>query len=588
MKAIRHMYQLLKPYWLQVSLSLLFLLTITGLQLVIPAIIQTVIDQGLMLNDASILIPAGLAVIGIGIARAILLFWQRFLSVWVADRIAFDLRNRMYDHIQRLSFSYHDFSQTGQLISRCIEDVNATNRFMGMGVIELIRVVLLIFGIAVLLFQANPFLALVALVPMLPLLLLTTSFGRRISKLFYAIDEAMGELSSRLQENVSGAQLVRAFAREPYEIERFNKANRDLYNTRVRTFSEFARLFPTTHLLVTFGTIGILWFGGQMVLRGELSVGELVAFNAYLLLMAQPAQQLAWTINMAGEATAGIRRIFEILEHEPAIATPPKAVKADDLSGKVTFEGVSFSYQGDDRKALEDINLSVEPNQLVALIGRTGSGKTSLINLIPRFYDVLDGAVKIDGYDVRELHLTALRRQIGIVLQTSLLFSDSVAENIALGRPDATDEDIVAAAKAAQAHDFILDLQAGYNTVVGERGITLSGGQRQRVAIARALIMNPRILILDDSTSSVDIETEHQIQQALDTLMAGRTTFVIAHRLSTVRSADLILVMDEGRIVERGRHDELLKNQGLYREIYDLQLKDQESYTVDLAAAAPH
>jgi ATP-binding cassette subfamily B protein len=340
--------------------------------------------------------------------------------------------------------------------------------------------------------------------------------------------------------------------------------------------SIFAWVMPTTHFLVASGTILILWFGGNMVLRGEMTVGEMVAFNSYLLLLAAPAQQLTWLVNAAGEAVAGLRRSYEILDLAPEIQTPADAVVLPTLQGRVEFERVSLHYPSQAIPALEDIHLCVQPNQLVALIGPTGSGKTSLVNLIPRFYDPSQGAVCVDGVDVRRADLDSLRRQIGIVLQSSLLFSTSVAENIAYGRPEASQEEIEAAARAAQAHEFIVQLPDGYQTVVGERGITLSGGQRQRVAIARALLMDPRILILDDSTSSVDTETERLIQQALDRLMEGRTTFVIAQRLSTVRRADLILVMQDGRILERGTHLELLERGGLYRQIYEIQLRQQE------------
>ncbi len=580
-----HLHKLLRPYWKQVGLATLFLLLITAGQLVIPVIVQRVIDIGLANADYGFLARAALLVLGIGAMRAVLFFWQRYLSVWIAQQVAFDLRNHLYDHIQRLSFTFHDRSQTGQLISRCIEDVSSTNQFMGGGIIEFARVLLLITGITLLLLVTNWKLAIIAMLPMIPLLMLTSRFGVRISKLFLKIDRALGDLSARLQENVTGAQVVKAFAREPYEIGRFEKANRKLYETRIETFAEFAKIFPTTHLLVTIGTILILWFGGLMVLNGELTIGEVVAFNAYLLIMAQPAQQFTWVVNMAGEAVAGLDRIYEVLDTPMDVSAPEKAARLGKLNGQVTFDNVSFRYQGESKYALRDIKLHVEPNQVIALIGPTGSGKTSLINLIPRFYDPVEGRVLVDGMDVRQASLPELRQQIGIVLQTSLLFSDSIAENIAFGRPSASDAEIVAAAKAAQAHAFIQELPQGYSTIVGERGITLSGGQRQRVAIARALLVDPRILILDDSTSSVDMETEHLIQQALDRLMEGRTTFVIAHRLSTVKRADLIAVIDGGRIVQRGTHNSLLEQEGLYREIYEMQLKDQEDFARALEAA---
>jgi ATP-binding cassette subfamily B protein len=319
-----------------------------------------------------------------------------------------------------------------------------------------------------------------------------------------------------------------------------------------------------------------------MVLNGQLTLGELVAFNSYVLMLSGPAQQLSWLVNAAGETSAGLQRTFEVLDLQPEIRTRPGSVTLPLLQGQVAFERVSFHYRGENAPALHDIDLEAQPNQVIALVGPTGSGKTSLINLIPRFYDISRGRVLVDGYDVREVDLKSLRNQIGIVLQTSLLFSATIRENIAYGRPEATLEQVIAAAKAAQAHDFILEMSDGYNTRVGERGITLSGGQRQRVAIARAILMDPRILILDDSTSSVDTQTEMLIQAALDRLMAGRTTFVIAQRLSTVRQADQILVLDKGRIVQRGRHTELLQQPGLYRLIYDLQLRDQERFQEEM------
>jgi ATP-binding cassette subfamily B protein len=313
-----------------------------------------------------------------------------------------------------------------------------------------------------------------------------------------------------------------------------------------------------------------------MVLRGEITLGAMVAFNGYLIMIAEPARQLVWLVNTGGEAAAGLKRSFDVLDLPSKIQSPPNAIVLPPITGRVEFSDVTFRYQGESNDALRDLKFTAKPNQIVALIGATGSGKTTLVNLIPRFYDVREGAVLVDGIDIRDVDLPSLRRQIGIVLQTSLLFSDSIRDNIAYGRPDASMDEIIAAAKAAQAHEFITEMPEGYDTVVGERGVTLSGGQRQRVAIARALLLDPRILILDDSTSSVDTQTEHLIQRALDRLMDGRTTFVIAQRLSTVRRADQILVLDQGEIAERGTHDDLLAQNGLYREIYELQLRSQE------------
>jgi ATP-binding cassette subfamily B protein len=393
-----------------------------------------------------------------------------------------------------------------------------------------------------------------------------------------------------------------------FEKDKFATVNRKLYDARVTIVSTWGVFMPTMTILVMFSTALILWFGGRMVVAGTLTLGEVVAFNAYLLLLAAPVQQLGFVVNSAGEAVAGGQRIFEILDLPEEIRSPASARPLSTLTGLVKFEDVSFFYRPfaplttdgntprtdpapasprapdrHTRAALHHVSFEAQPNQVIALIGPTGSGKTSLINLIPRFYDATDGRVLVGhsdgrGDDVKTVDLKALRSQIGIVLQTSLLFSTSLRENIAYGRVEASEAEIVAAAKAARAHDFILSLPQGYDTVVGERGLTLSGGQRQRVAIARALLMNPRILILDDATSSVDMQTEYLIQQALNTLMLGRTTFVIAQRLSTVKRADQILVLQDGRIVQRGKHDALVAGPGLYQEIYNLQLKDQEQF----------
>jgi len=566
----------LRPYFWQVLASLLMLLTLTGLNLAIPQIIQSVVDDGLLRGDTVYLVRSALLLFGLGVASALLGLGNRYVSEWVAAHVGYDLRNRMYDHIQYLPFSYHDHAQSGQLISRCIEDVRAIEKFAGSSIPELIRFVLLTLGILAVMVSANASLALIALLPMIPLILMTAWFGTRIGKLFFEVDKAVGEVSNRLQENVTGVQVVRAFAREEYEIKRFEEANKDVYRKWLYVIDEWAKIMPTTNWLITIGTILILYFGGQMVIERTLTVGAVVAFNAYLLMMAEPAQALTGLVNAGGEAAAGAQRVFEVLDTEPDIRSKKEAVVLSTLKGEVEFRNVSLKYQDENNHSLSDINVKVGQNKIVALIGPTGSGKTSLVNLIPRFYDVTAGSLLVDGYDVRDVELSSLRKQIGIVLQTSLLFSDTIRANIAYGRPDATEEEIVAAAKAAQAHEFIEGFTKGYDTIVGERGVTLSGGQRQRVAIARALLMNPRILILDDSLSSVDTQTERLIQAALDVLMEGRTTFVIAHRLSTVRRADMILVMDKGRIVEHGTHDELLSAGGLYKEIHDLQLVQRE------------
>jgi ABC-type multidrug transport system fused ATPase/permease subunit len=572
----------LKPYFWQILATLLMLLTLTGLNLIVPRIIQTVVDKGLVQGETSSLIRSALLLLGLGLGSAILSLGNRYGSEWVAARVGYDLRNRMYNHIQHLPFTYHDHVQSGQLISRCIEDVRAIERFAAGSLGDLIRFILLTVGILYIMLSANITLALVALLPMIPLIMMTAIFGTKIGALFFAVDIAVGEVSNRLQENVVGVQVVRAFAREDYEIKRFTDANQVVFKTWVKVIDEWSKIMPTTGWLTSISVILILWFGGQMVMSGVLTIGAVVAFNAYILMLAEPAQQLTGLVNAGGEAAAGAQRVFEVLDTKPAIQSSTEAVKLATLRGEVEFREVGLKYKDEKTASLSGISFRVRPNRIVALIGQTGSGKTSFVNLIPRFYDVTEGSVLVDGVDVREMDLVSLRSQIGIVLQTSLLFSDTIKGNIAYGRPDATMDEVIAAAKAAQAHEFIEGFTHGYDTIVGERGVTLSGGQRQRVAIARALLMDPRILILDDSTSSVDTQTEKLIQAALDALMEGRTTFVIAHRLSTVRRADMILVMDKGQIVERGTHDELLARGGLYKEIHDLQLIDHAKFAEEM------
>ena len=577
MKMLLRLLPALRPYRRQMALLVFSVLAVTAASLVIPGLIREVIDAGLTQADADLMARTGLIIVLVGLVRAGFNFVRRYTGEWVINRTGYDFRNALYDKIQRLPFGFHDHTQTGQLMSRCTEDVSALSRFVGQGVVELLNVALLLTGIVVLLLRESAPLTLIGLGPLLLLMGVTVHLGRRIGPLFLGIDRALGDVSAAVQENLSGVQVVRAFAREAHEQDKFAKANRRLWGARVTLVSTWGFYMPTMTVLVMAATALILWFGGRMAIDGTLTLGELAAFNAYLLLLAGPVQQLGFVVNTAGEAVAGGQRIFEILDMPEEIKSPAKPRPLPALQGRVTFDEVSFAYTGS-RRALHGVSFDAQPNQVIALIGPTGSGKTSLVNLIPRFYDVSAGAVRVDGLDVCDLDLKALRSQIGLVLQTSLLFSTTIRENIAFGRLDATDDEVFAAARAARAHDFILSFPEGYATPVGERGVTLSGGQRQRIAIARALLMDPRILILDDATSSVDTQTEYLIQQALDTLMQDRTTFVIAQRLSTVKRADLILVLDGGRIVQRGRHAELVDQPGLYREIYDLQLKDQEQF----------
>jgi ATP-binding cassette subfamily B protein len=581
MRILLRLFRSLAPYRAHVAGLVVCILAVTAASLAIPSLIRSAIDDGLEKNSPAALFSVGLTIVGVGLVRSVFNFGRRYLSEWLTNRSGYDFRNRMYDKIQRLSFSYHDQVQTGQLMSRCTEDISALSRFVGQGGVDFLNVVILLAGILILLFNTSATLILIGMAPLVILAFVTTLLAKRQSRLFLRVDRALGDVSAALQENLGGVQVVRAFAREEHEKEKFEGVNRRLFDARVEVVSSWGFFWPTMTILVMVSTALILWFGGQMVIAGTLTLGELVAFNAYLTLLANPVAELGFVVNAAGEAIAGGQRIFEVLDLAEEVQSPPAPEPLAALSGCVTFEAVSFSYRGD-RDALQEVTFEAEPNQVIALIGPTGSGKTSLIHLIPRFYDVTGGAVCVDGRDVRSVALKELRSQIGIVLQTSLLFSTTIRENIAYGRLDAGEDEILAAAHAARANEFIRALPEGYDTVVGERGVTLSGGQRQRVAIARALLMDPRILILDDSTSSVDTQTEYLIQQALADLMKGRTTFVIAQRLATVKRADQILVLNHGRIVQHGTHDALLDEGGLYKEIYDLQLRDQEQFRKEM------
>jgi len=463
------------------------------------------------------------------------------------------------------------------MMSRATSDIQETERFVGMGLMDLLATVLLLGGVITAMLVEDWQLALLAMIPVPVLIFATIRFGNTVRPKFKVIQEQMGVLSTTMQESMTGIRLVKSFAREPFELSKFDEENDEWFDRRFSLITVWANNWPFFTFLVALSIFLLLWFGGPLALEGSITVGSLFAMISYVLMLNGPVQRLGFLVNLAATAGASANRVFEVIDTPSEVADKEDALELTAVKGKVQFEHVSFAYHSG-VKVLDDINFTVEPGQKVALIGPTGSGKSTITNLIPRFYDATGGRVLVDGYDVRDVTHASLRRHIGIVLQDPFLFSQSIAENIAYGRPDADFDEIVAAAKAARAHDFIMAAPDGYNTRVGERGVTLSGGQKQRIAIARALLTNPRILILDDSTSSVDTETEHLIQEALDVLMEGRTTFIIAQRLLTLKQADFILVLDHGRIVERGTHEALLAQDGLYRQIYDLQLRDQEEF----------
>ncbi len=505
-------------------------------------------------------------------ARGLFAFAQSFMGQKVSQDVAFDFRNELFAKIQRLSFSYHDRNRTGQLMIRATDDVEKVRNFIGQGLLLAVQALVLLVGSLAVLAWTNVPLTLVIL-PVLPLaLVMFMVFGSVAQPLFSAVQKRLSTMNDILQENLAGIKVVKAFVREPQERTRFDDASLALLDQQIQVAKVFSFLFPVIFLLANLGQAAVLYFGGRQIIGGTLSLGEWQKFSLYLIYVFFPIGQLGFIISQMSQAAASAKRIFEILDAKNDVTDNPGAVTLPPIDGAVRFDDVTFRYFSSSDAVLKQISFEAKPGETVALLGSTGSGKTTIINLIPRFYDVSEGKVLIDGHNIREVTLDSLRGQIGIVLQETNLFTGSIRDNIAFGRPDASDDEVIAAAKAAAAHDFILGFPAGYETPVGERGATLSGGQKQRVAIARALLTDPRILILDDSTSSVDVATEVLIQSALDRLMQGRTSFVIAQRISTVLGADQILVLDKGTIVAQGKHADLMESSPIYAEIYRSQL----------------
>ncbi len=562
----------LRPYWRLAAGAYLSLLAINALALTIPQFIRWVVDQGIRAQQTGMLGWSVLALLGLTLLKGVLAFKQGQWSEIASQGVAYDLRNAIHRKLAGLSFSYHDQAQTGQLLSRSVEDVDRIRFLTGRAVLRLTEGAVLLLGTAATLIWMNPRLAVLALATAPLLAWRAFHFGRRIRPLSLAIQQQLAVLTTRLEQNLRGARVVKAFAQEEAEIARFGRENGRWFDLAARAARLQALNVPLMDLIANVSTVFIIWYGGRLVIQGQLTLGELVAFSTYLAQLVQPVRRLGMIVPAIAMAAAAGERIFEILDAASEVQDAPDAAPLPSVRGHVRFEAASFVYFGR-HKVLTDITFEALPGQVVALVGATGSGKSTIINLIPRFYDLTAGRITLDGHDIRQVTLNSLRSQIGIVLQETTLFAATIRENIAFGRPDASQAEIVEAAEAAQAHSFIMDMPQGYDTPVGERGVTLSGGQKQRIAIARALLKDPRILILDDATSSVDTETEHLIQVALEQLMQGRTSFVIAQRLSTVRMADLILVLDHGRIAARGTHEELLRASGLYADIYYRQLR---------------
>jgi ATP-binding cassette, subfamily B, multidrug efflux pump len=554
--------------------AVLSLLLVSGANLATPLLIGRAIDEGIGPRRLGVIFVVVGWLVGLALARALFTFLQGYLAERASQGVAYDLRDALFERIERLSFSYYDRVQTGQLVTRLTSDVEQIRTFAGSGVVQLANAVVMLLGTTVLLLYLDWQLALVALAVVPIIAILLVRFVGRIRPLFREVQQTLGRLNTVLQEDLLGVRVIRAFAREDYETARYTAVNEELLQKNLITVRVFSNNFPFVFLFANVGTLAIIWFGGWQVIGGRLSIGDLVAFNTLLGFMLFPILTIGFLSASISRAGASSQRVFDVLDAPLDVEDAPDASTLLPLTCRVDFDDVSFRYPGSARDILAGVTFTARPGQTVAILGTTGSGKSTLVNLIPRFYDVTGGAVRLDGNDVRDVTLSSLRSQIGIVLQETRLFSGTVRDNVAFGKPDATDEEVVAAAEAAQAGEFISGLSEGYETVIGERGIGLSGGQRQRIAIARALLIDPRLLILDDSTSAVDAETEAAIQETLDRLMREkhRTVFVIAQRVSTVRDADLILVIDEGLIAARGTHEELLRESELYNEILGSQL----------------
>ena len=565
---------LLRPYWLTMLIALVSLIIATVAVLISPRLIQSIIDNGIVPRNMSAIYVAVAGLIGIAIVRGIFTFLQTYLSERASQHMAYDMRNEIFNKISEMSFSFYDKQQTGQLMTRVTSDVDVVRQLVGQNLLQLAGSAATLIIAAVILLTLNWKLAIIELISIPIIFYLLSYFLRRVGPMFGTAQARLSQLNTVLQENLVGIRVVRAFAREPFEVDRYTGVNNQLKDVNIEVTRLFSINFPAVFFVVSFTSLLVVLFGGLQVIGNTLTLGELVAFTNYLAVIIQPVFTFGFIASFISRAAVSAERVFEVLDAENEVKEIPGAKTLPAVQGRVEFKDVSFKFAGAEQPTLSHVSLVAEPGQTIAIMGKTGSGKSSIINLIPRFYDPSSGQVLIDGTDVHSVTLDSLRGSIGIVLQDNILFSGSIRDNIAYGKPDATLEDVIAAAKAAQADTFINALPDGYEGTVGERGVGLSGGQKQRIAIARALLINPRILILDDSTSAVDAETEYQIQQALDKLMKGRTTFVIAQRISTVRDADKIVLLDNGRIAAMGSHEELLESSPLYGEIIDSQFKD--------------
>lgn len=566
----------LKPHWLLLAIVALAMLASTLLEMSPAVLLRGIIDTAIPNQDLKLLSTLALGFVGVACVKGIVVYVQWYLSELVGQKVIFRIRQDVHDHLQTLPPSYFSTMGTGQVMARLTSDIDSVQNFVGWGALLLANMIAMTLGVSTYLAYLN-WRLMIASVVTFPLLLRTVmQFDKAIRPAWKHVRERMGELTDTLQENISGIRVVKAFAHEPGEIQKFARKNSEHYMANMERANIEAKAQPMLDFLSDLSVVIMIGYGGYLVLTEQMSMGTLFAFYSLIWSLIYPVRTLGWLVNMAEQALAAAPRLFEILDEEPQIRDCASAIDLPDVEGHLIFENVSFSFPGDNRMTLDNVSFEIMPGETIAIVGGTGSGKSILANMIPRFVDPTSGRVTLDGHDLREVSLKSLRRNIGIVFQENFLFSATVRENISLGKPDASLEEVIEAAKLAQAHPFITDFPKGYDTELGERGIGLSGGQKQRVALARALLMNPKILILDEATSSVDTETESRIQEDLTEVMQGRTSIIIAKRLSTIRGADKIVILDKGRVAQIGTHLELLSQPGFYRNLFESQFVEED------------
>ena len=576
MNDYKRLISFIKPYWKRLGLAIICIIMSAAANLYVPWIIKDMVDKVLMNKDMMLLNLIAAGIVVVFLFRGIFYYGQSYLVSYIAQRVIIDVRELLYIKFQKLQLGYYEKKQTGTIMSYITNDVAALQAALVDSLIEMVTELSILIGSLIMMFYLDWKLSIVTLVVVPVIGQAMKIFGRKLKQSGALIQERTAEITSLLQESISGVRVVKSFAREDYEIERFQNQNNLNFKANMKSVQLSSLLTPTVEFLAAVIVAVILWFGGYQVVNGALTAGALVAFLTYAVNLANPVKRISRVYGTINKAMAAAERVFNVLDTEEKLKDKPNAIELPKISGDVQFDHVSFGYKKD-VDVLHDLTLEAKPGQVIAFVGPSGAGKSTIANLIPRFYDVTAGSIKIDGIDIRDVTIRSLREQIGVVPQETMLFSGTVKDNIRYGRLDATDEEIIEAAKAATAHNFIMHLADGYETKIGERGITLSGGQRQRIAIARAILKNPRILILDEATSALDTESEEIVQEALDKLMIGRTSFVIAHRLSTIINADKIIVLDNGKVTESGTHKELMQTGGLYSHLYNIQFSDKKA-----------